>query len=43
MEDVKSVEELAKTYKEKIFKDYKVEILHGKMKPKDKEKNNAGL
>ena len=38
MEDVKSVEELAKTYKEKIFKDYKVEILHGKMKPKDKEK-----
>ena len=38
MEDVKSVEKLAKTYKDEIFKDYKVEILHGKMKPKDKEK-----
>ena len=38
MEDVKSVEKLAKTYKDEIFKDYKIEILHGKMKPKDKEK-----
>ena len=38
MEDVKSVEKLAETYKDEIFKDYKVEILHGKMKPKDKEK-----
>ena len=36
--DVKSVEELAKNYKEEIFKDYNVEILHGKMKPKDKDK-----
>ena len=38
MEDIKSVEELAKTYKEEVFKDYKVEILHGKMKPKEKER-----
>ena len=38
MEDVKSVEKLAENYKDEIFKDYKVEILHGKMKPKDKEK-----
>ncbi len=38
MEDIKSVEKLAKTYKEEVFKDYNVEILHGKMKPKDKEK-----
>lgn len=37
MLDVKSIEKLAKSYKEEIFKDYKVEILHGKMKPKDKE------
>ena len=36
--DVKSVEKLAESYKDEIFKDYKVEILHGKMKPKDKEK-----
>ena len=38
MEDVKSVEKLAENYKNEVFKDYKVEILHGKMKPKDKEK-----
>ena len=38
MEDVKSVEKLAESYKDEVFKDYKVEILHGKMKPKDKEK-----
>ena len=38
MENIKSVEELAKTYKEEVFKDYSVEILHGKMKPKDKER-----
>lgn len=37
MLDVKSVEKLAESYKEEIFKDYKVEILHGKMKPKEKE------
>lgn len=37
MTDVKSVEKLAQDYKEEIFKDYSVEILHGKMKPKDKE------
>lgn len=37
MMDVKSVEKLAESYKNEIFKDYKVEILHGKMKPKDKE------
>lgn len=38
MEDVKSVEKLAESYKDEIFKDYKVEILHGKMKPKEKDK-----
>ena len=38
MEDVKSVEKLAESYKDEVFKDYKVEILHGKMKPQDKEK-----
>lgn len=37
MENVKSIEKLAKTYKDEIFKDYKVEILHGKMKPKEKD------
>ena len=37
MEDIKSVEKLAKIYKDEVFKDYKVEILHGKMKPKEKE------
>ena len=38
MENVKSIEQLAKTYKDEVFKDYKVEILHGKMKPKEKDK-----
>lgn len=38
MEDIKSVEELAKSYKEEVFKDYNVEILHGKMKPKEKDR-----
>ena len=38
MEEVKSVEELAKSYKEEVFKDYNVAILHGKMKPKEKDK-----
>lgn len=37
MEDIKSVEKLAKIYKDEVFKEYKVEILHGKMKPKEKE------
>ncbi len=37
MENVKSIEKLTKTYKDDIFKDYKVEILHGKMKPKEKD------
>ena len=37
MIDIKSVEKLAESYKNEIFKDYKVEILHGKMKAKDKE------
>ena len=37
MMDVKSVEKLAESYKDEVFKDYNVEILHGKMKPKDKE------
>ena len=36
--DIKAVETLSKKYKEEIFKQYKVEMLHGKMKAKDKEK-----
>lgn len=36
--DIKAVETLSKKYKEEIFKDYKVEMLHGKMKAKDKER-----
>ena len=35
--DAKSVTELAESYKNDIFKDYKVEILHGKMRPKEKD------
>lgn len=33
----KAVLELAKHYKEKIFSEYQVEYLHGKMKPKEKD------
>lgn len=36
--DIKAVETLSKKYKEEIFKDYKVEMLHGKMRAKDKER-----
>lgn len=35
--DLKSAIELAKTYKEKIFPNYRVECLHGKMKAKGKD------
>ena len=35
--DLKSVEELYKKYKEDIFKEYRVEYLHGKMRPKQKD------
>ena len=35
--NAKSVLELAEKYKTEIFKDYKVEYLHGKMRPKEKE------
>ena len=35
--DLKSVEKLYETYKEEIFPDYKVEYLHGKMRPKEKD------
>ena len=35
--NAKSVMELAQKYKEEIFKDYRVEYLHGRMKPKEKE------
>ena len=35
--DAKSVLELAEKYKNVVFKDYKVEYLHGKMKPKEKD------
>ena len=35
--DAKSVMELAESYKNDIFKEYRVEILHGKMKPKEKD------
>ena len=36
--NLKSVIELTKVYKEKIFPEYKVEYIYGKMRPKDKEK-----
>ena len=32
-----SVIELAEKYKNKVFKDYKVEYIHGKMRPKEKD------
>lgn len=35
--DAKSVMELADKYKNEVFKEYKVEYLHGKMRPKEKE------
>lgn len=35
--DLKSVEELYETYSKEIFPQYKVEYIHGKMKPKDKD------
>lgn len=35
--EAKSVMELIEKYKNNVFKDYRVEYLHGKMKPKEKE------
>ena len=35
--DAKSVLELAEKYKNETFKEYKVEYIHGKMKPKEKD------
>ena len=35
--EAQSVTELAKRYKEEVFKGYTVEYLHGKMKPKEKD------
>lgn len=35
--NAKSVLELAEKYKNEIFREYKVEYLHGKMKPKEKD------
>lgn len=35
--EAQSVIELAKRYKEEVFKEYTVEYLHGKMKPKEKD------
>lgn len=35
--DLKSALELTKKYKEQVFPNYKVECLHGKMKPKEKD------
>jgi len=36
--DIKAVETLTKKYKNEVFKEYNVEMLHGKMKAKDKER-----
>ncbi len=35
--DLKSVEKLYKTYKTQVFPQYRVEYIHGKMRPKDKD------
>ena len=35
--NAKAVVELAKKYKNETFKQYRVEYIHGKMRPKDKE------
>lgn len=35
--DLKSVVELTEKYKNEVFKNYKIEYLHGKMKPKEKD------
>ena len=35
--NAQSVLELAEKYKDEVFKEYKVEYLHGKMKPKEKD------
>ena len=35
--DLKSVEKLYEKYKKEIFPDYRVEYIHGKMKPKEKD------
>lgn len=35
--DLKSVEELYETYAKQVFPQYRVEYIHGKMKPKDKD------
>ena len=35
--DLKSVEKLYETYKKEVFPQYRVECIHGKMKPKEKE------
>lgn len=35
--NAKSVLELAEKYKEEVFKEYRVEYLHGKMRPKEKD------
>ena len=35
--DLKSVEELYETYSKEVFPDYRVEFIHGKMRPKDKD------
>ena len=35
--DLKNVTDMTEKYKNEVFKDYRVENLHGKMKPKEKE------